>query len=595
MKAAKQGEAYGEYYVGRMYHHGQGIVKNISDAIRWLESSRNNSLWSRIILTDSPSNFARIELASIYASGDEVPKDERKAFELTKEASDHGSLKAKVQLSGKYWAGAGVERDLPTAIQLLSEVISKDDKDKSATAKQLMTIVTSVALQEGEDALKQKSFEKAYKLFMAAAKQENAEAQYFVGKMYSEGQGVQLNWGQAISWWRKAADQEEVRAWEALGEALWYGLGVTKNDNAAIKLLLLARVQGNETATEFIQTNVYPGWHFVAASSKNAYFINTARISNDDDSRWFWTKQVSLPASAQAQYYTGNYLQNYQAANCPGRMSVIKTTTEFDANGSVVNTDNSPITAESWSPVSPDSVGEAMLDYVCSGFAKEKQPQTKELGNRTEDEAISLGSGWPAPGGFVVTNHHVVAGHKKIMLLLRSGGKVPGNVVMDDATNDLVLIRVKDASKLPPALPLATQPANAGARVFTIGYPHPDLMGSEPKITDGIISSLTGIGNDPRTYQISVPLQSGNSGGPLLNMNGEVVGITTAKISAAKVFEWTGDLPQNVNYAVKTAYLSVLLSSVSSKHKIPVLPVHAGSIEELAARIEKSVLIVIAE
>jgi len=210
-------------------------------------------------------------------------------------------------------------------------------------------------------------------------------------------------------------------------------------------------------------------------------------------------------------------------------------------------------------------------------------------------KGVVSGTGWPVVGGFVVTNHHVVAGHKKIVLLRQDGMKIPGSVAMEDATNDLVLIRVKDASQLPPALPLATAAAHAGARVFTIGYPHPDFMGSEPKVTDGLISAVTGLGNDPRTYQISVPLQAGNSGGPLLNMNGEVVGITTSKLRAAKVFKWTGDLPQNVNYAIKTGYLTMLLSSVSSSHKIPVLPARPGNVEQLAARIEKSVLIVIAQ
>ncbi len=74
-----------------------------------------------------------------------------------------------------------------------------------------------------------------------------------------------------------------------------------------------------------------------------------------------------------------------------------------------------------------------------------------------------------------------------------------------------------------------------------------------------------------------------------------MVGITTCKLSAAKVFKWTGDLPQNVNYAVKVAYLKVLLNSASSKHRITVLSTRWGTLEDLAARIENSVLIVVAK
>ena len=177
--------------------------------------------------------------------------------------------------------------------------------------------------------------------------------------------------------------------------------------------------------------------------------------------------------------------------------------------------------------------------------------------------------------------------------MTKNGVKIFGSIAIDDPINDIVLIRVKEAGKLPSALPLSKKQARVGSKVFTIGYPNPSLMGSEPKVTNGIISSLSGMGNDPRTYQITVPLQVGNSGGPLLNMRGEVVGITTYKLNAMKVFKWTGDLPQNVNYAVKVGYLKALLLSVSSKQKVSVLPAHRGTLEDLVARIEESVLIVI--
>jgi len=150
---------------------------------------------------------------------------------------------------------------------------------------------------------------------------------------------------------------------------------------------------------------------------------------------------------------------------------------------------------------------------------------------------------------------------KSIILLSKDGTKIPASVAMDDAINDLVLLKPESSKHLPPALPLANGPAQVGEQVFTVGYPHPNMMGVEPKLTQGIVNARTGLRNDPRVFQISVPLQAGNSGGPLVNMNGAVVGVVEAKLNAAMVFKWTGDLPQNVNYAVKVAYVRVLLSS----------------------------------
>ena len=119
-------------------------------------------------------------------------------------------------------------------------------------------------------------------------------------------------------------------------------------------------------------------------------------------------------------------------------------------------------------------------------------------------------------------------------------------------------------------------------------------MGVKPKLTDGIVSGEFGIGDNAHECQITVSVQSGNSGSPLLNMNGEVVGIVSGKLNAIRVLARKGDLPQNVNYAVKVQYLKALLESVKEKHSsVPLneLPGNAGSLEELAERVQNSVLL----
>ena len=95
-----------------------------------------------------------------------------------------------------------------------------------------------------------------------------------------------------------------------------------------------------------------------------------------------------------------------------------------------------------------------------------------------------------------------------------------------------------------------------------MGFPNPELQGASAKYTDGVISSLFGIIDDVRTMQITVPIQGGNSGGPLVDDAGNVIGIVVAQLNAATVFEYTGTIPQNVNFAVKINYALPLIQSV---------------------------------
>ena len=209
--------------------------------------------------------------------------------------------------------------------------------------------------------------------------------------------------------------------------------------------------------------------------------------------------------------------------------------------------------------------------------------------------AATTGTGWVVGPNLVVTNHHVVGKATTVTLFRIDNRKLIADVVVRDHVNDVVLLRPRNPDLLPPALPIATRPAAVGSHIFTIGYPLVPVMGREPKLTTGYINSRTGVLGDPRTYQISAPIQPGNSGGPVFNMNGEVVGIATASLDAAKVFQWAGELPQNVNYAVKIIYVRALLDSVAETGK-PVREVKRGpaSLESLVARVRNSVLLVVA-
>ena len=97
--------------------------------------------------------------------------------------------------------------------------------------------------------------------------------------------------------------------------------------------------------------------------------------------------------------------------------------------------------------------------------------------------------------------------------------------------------------------------------VVAVGFPLPGLLASEANVTTGIVSALAGIGDDTRFLQMTVPVQPGNSGGPLLDLEGRVVGVVVGKLDAVKVASVTGDIPQNVNFAIKAGVLRSFLDA----------------------------------
>jgi S1-C subfamily serine protease len=113
---------------------------------------------------------------------------------------------------------------------------------------------------------------------------------------------------------------------------------------------------------------------------------------------------------------------------------------------------------------------------------------------------------------------------------------------------------------------------NLGDTVATVGFPDPGLQGFSPKLAKGEIAALAGAVDDPNYFQISVPVQPGNSGGALVDAHGNVVGIVSAKLDPATALEASGALPENVNYAIKSSFLLGFLESmpdVSAKLKTP--------------------------
>jgi S1-C subfamily serine protease len=171
-------------------------------------------------------------------------------------------------------------------------------------------------------------------------------------------------------------------------------------------------------------------------------------------------------------------------------------------------------------------------------------------GGRQPPRDVSSGTGFVVAPRQVMTNQHVAQGCTAMIARSATGQDIPATVIAVDAERDLALLRTDaDAG---PVLPFRrTAEVRRGENVVTYGFPLAGLLSSGPTLTTGDVSALAGLGDNPRQIQISAPVQQGNSGGPLLDLRGQIIGVIVSKLNAQRIAQATGDIPQNVNFAVK--------------------------------------------
>lgn len=207
----------------------------------------------------------------------------------------------------------------------------------------------------------------------------------------------------------------------------------------------------------------------------------------------------------------------------------------------------------------------------------------------------SVGTAWPIASGYVVTNSHVVSDEDDIRLIDIYGRAVGAWVVARDKENDLAVLAVEDSGWLPLALPLAGKGVEVGDEVFTVGYPRIDLFGQVPKRSQGQVDAMIGLDNNPATYQLSLTIRQGNSGGPLMNEQGKVVGVMASMLGAVDANGYIHAIP-TTSFAVKARHLREMLAALPVRDSGPgELPLNTDTIEVQEEPIENSVLIVVAD
>ncbi|MBI5773624.1 MAG: SEL1-like repeat protein [Verrucomicrobia bacterium] len=475
---------------------------------------------------------SQAELGSVFYHGDlGVAKDEVEAVKWFQKAAEQNHAKAQYNLGALYANGEGVMKDEAQAV----------------------------------------------KWFRKAAEQNHAKAQYNLGNCYYDGEGVVKNDVEAVKWYRKAAEQNDIRAQSHLGICYATGQGVAKDEVEAAKWyrkaseqnlakaqynLGVCYVNGEGVAKDYVEA---VKWYRKAAEQNNAEAQNNLGgcyakgrgVAKDEVEAVKWWRKAAEQNLASAQYNLGvcyafgegvakDYVEGYkwfllaaaqgdEGAKKNMAVSENRLTREQIAEGQKLAREFKPRTTP---PTDGDgsstSIGQTRPESSGTGFFI------------TED-------------GFLITNEHV-AGNGAQVRLVTSAGLISARVVKVDAANDLALLKAEGRFA---ALPVAaSRGVKLGGTVATVGFPNIGLQGFAPKLAKGEVASLSGEGDDARYFQISVPVQPGNSGGALVDERGNVVGVVSAKLNARAALAASGALPENVNYAVKSGYLLTFLESV---------------------------------
>ena len=165
------------------------------------------------------------------------------------------------------------------------------------------------------------------------------------------------------------------------------------------------------------------------------------------------------------------------------------------------------------------------------------------------------GSGFFISPNLIVTNHHVVDSAQKVEIRTKDGQWLPGSVLTFDADYDIAILEVTGMEKSAKPLVIGeSASAKVGQRVYSFGYPAPsklsgDISAMQLRMNEGIITSLQGFKGSEKELQVSIPTTGGNSGGPVVNVFGEPIGIITSKLSSVVKDDGSVDVPQNINFA----------------------------------------------
>jgi uncharacterized protein len=486
-------------------------------------------------LADQGIALAQYSLGVMYNKGMGVPRSSEKAIMWWQRAAAQGFVIAQYNLGNVYHDGLGVRRNYKTAIKWWKLAAEQGQADAQNNLGTMYRQGRGIS----------QDYELSARWYRLAADHGNANAQQNLGQLYRQGLGVPRNYKAARKWWNLAAKQGNASAQNNLGELYKNGHGVTRNHEIAARWYKLAANQGNIYAQGNLGA-MYGNGHGVPQDNIRAHMWWTIAASQGEKlSRK--NRDIVAKLMTQTQIQTSKKLV---------RNFVPKPAT------SIVTTQK----------ISPKVIPKiSALPEIRNRSKPNPTPPSK---------SATSGSGFfVSKLGHIVTNQHVVKECSSLTVGDNAKTQVRAEVIETDKRNDLALLKISstemasvETKSLISKLGLRVVPLSSngllrsedvelGERLLVAGYPYGEIFSNTIKVTGGMVSAIRGIGDDTGQFQMDAAVQPGNSGGPIYDAKGNIVGVVISQLNRLKVAKTIGSLPELVNFGIKASTVRQFLTA----------------------------------